>query len=530
MQRTIPMPKLGMTMTEGTLVQWHVAPGDTVAKDDVLADVETDKVVLEVEAPCEGTVAELLAEAGAVIPVGEPLLVINASAATDETDVTIETAPGTAPGTAPEDAVALAGQDGAGTGRARDAELSPNGVYAAGNSANGTASVLSPSTPTTTATGSDTRRIPMTPAARRVAHELGVDPSQVVAESGGRRQNAPLHANDILRHPRETPAPLPQASTGTAPTLTPLARKIAEEHGLSAADLTSTAPTTKRIGREQVEAALATQVTSAPQATATATRTPAVTVGATTGTTGTGSTASAEGTFTPLTSMRRIIAERTGHSFSTVPHIYLDLEVDMTEAEALRARLRVAHPQGPTPSVTAVLLKCVAAALAQHPEINASFLPATEQHPAGIQQWADVNVGVAVALDDGLLVPVIRQADRKSLAQISRELNELASQARAGKLKPDDLAGSTFSVSNLGAFGLDTFHAVINEPNSAILAVGRVRRQPMVVELPDGSEEVRIRPMMKLSLSADHRVVDGAAGARFLKTLREYVEEPCLLI
>jgi pyruvate dehydrogenase E2 component (dihydrolipoamide acetyltransferase) len=233
--------------------------------------------------------------------------------------------------------------------------------------------------------------------------------------------------------------------------------------------------------------------------------------------------APAEGyTIVPLRGIRKVIAERMSRSAQTAPHITLTVTVDMTEAEDARRVLNTTLPEGtPSVSVTALLVKACAWALTRHPYLNASL------RSEGIYLFHDVHVGVAVALEDGLIVPVIRHANQKGLAAIATELSDLAQRAQQGRLTPDEVTGSTFTITNLGMFGVDQFAAIINPPESAILAVGRIARQ--AVPLADGNTLV-VRPLMTMTLSADHRVVDGAVAARFLADLKKVLEQPILLL
>lgn len=511
MQRTVTMPKLGMTMTEGVLVRWRIAAGDTFAKDDVLAEVETDKVELEVEAQFAGRAVSLFAEAGQAVPVGAPLLLA-------ETDIAAPTSAPTAPAAVPA-AVPTGAENGNGHTLVHDAPTDAASAPAG--------DALS------------TQRILSTPAARRLAQDRGI-PLEDIARLRPPNVDAhtsALRAADVLAfQPSAQPSAPPAAPTERAATapLTPLARKIAEANALSAAEIAALGELGegKRAGRQVVEQVLAARSNGAAAASASAPAAPAPV--ATTAPVATSADAgkAADTDFTPLTSMRRIIAERTAHSFASVPHIYLDVEVDMTEADAVREAQRAAAARRGAEAVTAtaLLVRVAAAALARVPGVNASYVPAQGTRPAGIQRWRGVHVGVAVAVPNGLVVPVIRDADRKSLAQIGHELNVLAQKAREGKLQPDDLTGGTFSISNLGMYGIDTFHAVINEPQSAILAVGRAQRRPVVVTDAQGNETVAIRSILKVSLSADHRAVDGAAGAEFLREFRELLEQPRLML
>jgi len=256
----------------------------------------------------------------------------------------------------------------------------------------------------------------------------------------------------------------------------------------------------------------------------------------------------------PLQGMRRTIAERMTASYQTVPHITFTVRVDMSAFERARAQLNArAEATGqPRVSATALFVKAVAWALKHHPWLNSTLRQCSGQalrqaqgkhlrqaqgrhlrqrsgqalRDEEIHLLPEINVGVAVALEEGLIVPVVHQADRKSVAEIGAEVNDLATRAREGQLTPADVTGGTFTVSNLGPFGIEQFTAIINPPQAAILAVGATRPEPVV----DEEGEVVVRPVMRMTLSADHRVVDGATAARFLADLREALEAPTLLL
>jgi pyruvate dehydrogenase E2 component (dihydrolipoamide acetyltransferase) len=220
--------------------------------------------------------------------------------------------------------------------------------------------------------------------------------------------------------------------------------------------------------------------------------------------------------------MRRIIAERMSQSFQSAPHISFTLHADVTNAEALRSKAneRLAKRGGPKISFTAVLVRVVAWALNEHPWMNASL------QADGIHLLPQVHIGVATALEEGLIVPVVCDADRKGLTQIAEELNDLANRAREGKIVPDEVTGGTFTISNLGMFGIEDFTAILNPPETGILAVGTIVREPIVME----DDEIVVRPRISLTLTADHRVVDGVVGAKFLADIKAAIEEPHLLL
>jgi pyruvate dehydrogenase E2 component (dihydrolipoamide acetyltransferase) len=226
----------------------------------------------------------------------------------------------------------------------------------------------------------------------------------------------------------------------------------------------------------------------------------------------------------PLTGMRRTIAERMQRSYQTAPHITLTAEADMSAALALRQEINQRAAAGEPPiSVTALLVRVCAWTLRRHRRLNASL------HADGIHLHGAVNVGVAVALDDGLIVPVVHEADRLGLAEIAACLQDVTDRAHQNRLRPEDVSGGTFTLSNLGMFGIDQFTAILNPPECAILAVGRIAKRQVVVEREAG-DELAIRPMMHLTLSADHRAVDGAMAARFMHDLRQALEHPALLL
>jgi pyruvate/2-oxoglutarate dehydrogenase complex dihydrolipoamide acyltransferase (E2) component len=233
----------------------------------------------------------------------------------------------------------------------------------------------------------------------------------------------------------------------------------------------------------------------------------------------------------PLTPVRRLIGQRMRESITTAPHIYLDTEIDMTEAQRWRQRVgRPLRDKGEAvPSLTALLIRAAAAALMVYPEVNATLEPGALQGKDAIRRWRAINIGIAVDTDQALLTPVIRNAQQLSLLELARELRRLTQAARQGKLKPDELAGGTFTISNLGMYGIDTFHAIIPPGQSAILAVGKVVKRAEVVEEGD-TERIEVRPMMKVSLSADHRVLDGGSASRFLQQLKTFLEDPYLLL
>ena len=326
-----------------------------------------------------------------------------------------------------------------------------------------------------------------TPIAMRMAKEEGIDLSKVTT-TGDR-----ITREDVERFIVDQKS----KSRVTVPA-TPAARRVAHESGVALETVAGSGPR----GRVQSTDVLAT-AKSIPSPTT--------------------EVNGREAEVVPLTSIRRTIAQRMQQSFQESPHIALTVDVDMTEAEATRKRFNTQTEKlgQPRITVTALMIKVVAWALVRNPYINASF------NGDSISLWKDVNIGVATAAPQGLIVPVLKGADHLSVSEINMRLVELAERARENKLKLDDVQGGTFTISNLGMFGIKQFRAVINPPESAILAVGTVVRKPIVV---DEQDNVKVRPILSLTLSADHRVIDGIVAARFLSDLVIGLESPSMLL
>jgi len=437
MPTKIVMEALSPTMEEGRLVKWNKNEGDQIAKGDVLAEIETDKAVMDLVARGDGVLRKRLIEDGGTAPVGQLLGVI---------------------GTADEDISALVAQAPAAKAAPAAAPAQPAPV--------------APAVPP-----------PAPPAPPRAAAPA---------------QPAPQGPPSATQPPRST-------GNGERQRSSPLARRLASERGLDLQQLSGSGPG-GRIIRRDIDAALAGGVqAAAPAAAATlAGRAPAA--------------PGQDFTDVPLSQIRKTIAKRLTESIGPIPTFYLTSEVDVTRIAEMREAM-IAQGAEFKVSYNDILLKTVATALAQHPEVNAHWLGDR------IRQFNRVHVGMAVAIDEGLITPVIFDADRKGLLQIARESRELVERARARRLTPAEYTGSTFSVSNLGMFGIDQFTAIINPPEAGIIAVGAVEDKPVVV---NGAVEVRKR--LRLTMSCDHRVIDGALGARFLQGLRTMLENPLMMI
>ncbi len=427
MATKIFMEALSPTMEEGRLVKWNTNEGDAVKNGDVLAEVETDKAVMELVARGDGILRKRLVNEGDVAPVGSLVGVIGAK---DE-DISALVS-GAAPATAA-------------------APVAPSVV------------AVPPTAPVA----------PATPAAG------------APAPSALRPQSASVQS---------------VAGSSTRTTASPLARRLADDNGVDLKLVAGSGPGGRIIKRD-IEAAIAT---SAAQPPAGAARRGA---------------SAQDYEDIPLTQIRKTIARRLAESIGPIPTFYLTAEFDLSRAAEMRAAAAQLGDDYKV-SFNDIILKATATALAQHPEVNAHWLG---DH---IRHFNRVHLGMAVATDDGLIVPVIFDADTKRLSEISAESKVLAKKARERKLKPEEYTGSTFSVSNLGMMQIDQFTAIINPPECGILAIGAIEDKPVV--MPDGGFEVRKK--LRITMSCDHRVIDGAVGAKFLQTLRRMIENPLMLV
>ena len=425
MATKVVMEALSPTMEEGRLVKWIKNEGDAVKSGDLLAEVETDKAVMELVARGDGVLRKRLINEGDAVPVGTLVAVI---------------------GSADEDISALVG-----------AAATP---------------AVAPA-PATTAPAAPA------PAAPAPAVPAPASPAPIAA-----------------------PAATPAAPPTTGRTISsPLARRLADDSGLDLKGVVGSGPNGRIIKRD-IEAAVAAGPRSA-STTAAPTRV----------------LSGADYDDIPLTLIRKTIARRLAESIGPIPTFYLTAEFDLSRA----AEMRVAAAQlGDEYKVSFndIILKATATALAQHPEVNAHWMGDS------IRQFHRVHLGMAVATDDGLIVPVIFDADTKRLSEISMESKALAKKARERKLKPEEYTGSTFSVSNLGMMQIDQFTAIINPPEVGIMAIGAI--EDKVVPMADGGFEVRKK--LRVTMSCDHRAVDGAVGAKFLQTLRRMIENPLMLV
>jgi pyruvate dehydrogenase E2 component (dihydrolipoamide acetyltransferase) len=434
MATKVVMPKLSPTMEEGQVARWLKKEGDKVSMGEPIAEIDTDKATMEMQALSSGVLRKVLIQEGESAPLGQPIAIIG------EPDEDISKL--------------LAG--------AEAAQPAP-------------AAVEQPA------------KVPESDAAPAIEQKVAAPPTQVSGD--GKTDVKPAAGGRLL--------------------VSPIAARMAAEAGVNLGTLQGSGPGGRIIKRD-VEAAMSEKKPSA----AAAPKLRAM------------PSAKAEKgvVYSPsayrdeaMSEMRRTIARRLVTSIGPVPHFFLTTEIEMDRAAEMRAQINELYPDQKI-SVNDIIIKVAAIALLQHPQVNASFQDKT------VRYYEHADIGVAVATENGLITPVVRSADLKSLLDIATEVRELAGRARSRKLKPEEYMGATFSISNLGMFGIDEFTAVINPPEAAILAVGAMAPKPIA---KDG--EIEIRQVMRVTMSCDHRVVDGAVGAQFLQTFKQILENPLYL-
>ena len=434
MDTQVVMPKLSPTMEEGQVARWLKKEGDKVSMGEPLAEIDTDKATMEMQALSGGVLRKVLVKEGESAPLGQPIAIIGEP--DEDISELLKTATTAAPAKEAAEAPSnLPESDKAPAIEAAATEAAPKPAP-------------EPSTDGRRAAGG---RMLVSPIAARMAAEAGVDLNAVQGSGPGGR---------IIKRDIEAAVKEPKAASAGAPKLRPMPMPKAQPgavYGPSAY-------------RDE-----------------------------------------------PMSEMRRTIARRLVTSLGPVPHFFLTTEIEMDRAADMRQQINTLYPDAKV-SINDVIIKVAAVALLQHPQVNASFQDKT------VRFYEHADIGVAVATENGLITPVIRSADQKSIIDIAAEVRELANRARAKKLKPEEYLGATFSISNLGMFGIDEFTAVINPPEAAILAVGAMKEKPVA---RDG--EIEIHQMMRVTMSCDHRVVDGAVGAQFLQTFKQILENPLYL-
>ena len=439
MATQVVMPKLSPTMEEGQLARWLKKEGDKVSMGEPLAEIDTDKATMEMQALANGVLRKILIHEGESAPLGQPIAIIGE--ADEDISELVKTAASAKPAIAPE-------QEEAPPVRSSEAKAAP------AVEAKPTAAAKPTTPPSSDGHGpgsAPTGRIFISPIAARMAGDAGIDFKTIQGSGPGGR----IVKRDIETAMSEKKAAPAKPAVGKLSL--PRRGEKGAVHGPSAY-------------RDE-----------------------------------------------PASEMRRTIARRLVTSLGPIPHFFLTSEIDMERAADTRRSLNELYPDLKL-SINDLIIKVAAVSLIQHPQVNASFQDKT------IRYYEHADIGVAVATENGLITPIIRAADVKSLLDIGGEVRELAERARARKLKPEEYSGATFSISNLGMFGIEEFTAIINPPEGAILAVGAMAPKPVV---RDG--QISVRQTMRVTLSCDHRVIDGATGARFLQTFKQIMENPLYL-
>jgi len=479
MATSIIMPKAGMAMEEGTIVKWLKAEGEPVEKGEPLLEILTDKVNMEIEAQDSGILLKILKREGEVVPVtqvigyiGEPGEIPdeNAGPAAEEMTGVARALEG-----GPEDAPAAVSQAVARAEGSTDAGSFPAEEAAAAGAADGSGFP---------------GRVAATPAARRIAREKNIDLSKVKATG----RHGEVKASDVLAH--------------KGVVASPLARRAAEANGIDLSAITGSGYGGKILMKDVASRlSMGGPVPEAGQVSAPDRPT--------LWTTADGKEVAEE---VPYKGVRKVIGDRMVESKFTAPHVYFTQKVDAERLIGLRSQVNEAREL--KTSVNDYILKAAVIALQKYPELNASLVDDK------ILRYANVNIGLAVAAPGGLIVPVVKNAHRMSVVEISKEAGMLVEKARAGKLAPDDYMGGTFTVSNLGMFGIENFTAIINPPEAGILAVSSIKDEAVVVRDAAGNKTIAVKPMMNITLTVDHRIVDGLLAAQFVTEIKRLLEHP----
>jgi pyruvate dehydrogenase E2 component (dihydrolipoamide acetyltransferase) len=421
MATKVIMPKLSPTMEEGQISRWLKKEGDKVSMGEPLAEIDTDKATMEMQALANGVLLKILIGEGETAPLGQLIAVV---------------------GEPNEDIASLLSE--APAAAAKPQEQKQEQAKAPEPPAQASAPAPQANGRQPQAATSDSGRMIVSPLAARMAAEAGIDLRSLQGSGPGGR---------IIKKDIEAALSQPKAEAGA-----PLRLVESPHFGVSGY-------------RDE-----------------------------------------------PATEIRKVIAKRLVTSLGPVPHFFLTTDIEMDRAAEMRRGINALDPDLKI-SINDIIIKVTAAALMQHPQVNASFQEKI------VRYYEHADIGVAVAIEDGLITPVVRAADQKSLSQIAAEVRELAERARSRKLKPEEYTGATFSISNLGMFGIDEFTAVINPPEGGILAIGAMTPKPVVRD-----NEIVIRQMMRVTMSCDHRIIDGATGAKFLQTFKKILENPLYLV
>ena len=495
----IAVPKWGMEMVEGTIVSWQVALGGQVAVGDALVEIETSKIVNTLDSHLSGTLRRVIGAVGQTLPVGALIAVLTEGAVTDaEVDTFIAQAGGPTaavppPAPAAISAPAPAPQATAQSGAAPPA-VQPSGVAALG-------------------AGAPDDQVPASVIARRLARQLGVNLHNVAATGRNGRVSKQDLEDALRRAGAAVPAPAGSAARPKRPAAddravaaTSLARRLAKQYGISLHDCRATGRH-GRVCKDDVDAVRGLLAIASGQPTPSAIDLARATVAA-----------APRVTEVPIDGMRRTIAARLQASKQNAPHYRVIVDVAIDQLLAVRRQVNDGNPAAKV-SVNDFLIKASAMALVRVPEVNIQFDGST------VRRFEDADIAVAVSIDNGLITPIVRAANRIGLIEISSRMRDFSTRARIGALKAEEFQGGSFSISNLGMLGVKQFDAIINPPQAAILAVGAAEPRAVVV---DG--RVEVATLMTLSLSSDHRVVDGAVAARFLAALKGFLQQPATML
>lgn len=456
MAEVIKMPRMSDTMTEGVIVSWLKKVGDQVKSGDVMAEVETDKATMELESYTDGVLLHIGVEEGQAVPVNAIIAVIGQQ-----------------------------GEDFQSLLQGGEAAPQSNAAPQQGNA--------------------QENKETMTPPDQKAEPVQGNQQAGVTEQANPQQAQNQQQAAPQSPQPQQTQAQN-QTQSDSRVKASPLAKKIAQERGISIEELGSGSGDQGRIVRKDVEnftpsqkQAQGQQQQAQPQQQFAAVQ-------------------GQEGfEDVNVSQMRKTIARRLSESMYSAPHFYLTIEVNM--GRAMQARKAINDYLGSKVSFNDIIIKAAASALKKHPKVNGSWLGDK------IRYYQHVNIGVAIAVEDGLVVPVVRHADMKPISQITQEVKTYGEKAKSKKLQPQDFEGTTFTISNLGMFGIEEFTAIINTPDACILAVGAIQEKPIVE-----NGELKVGNVMKVTLSCDHRIVDGATGAQFLQTFKQYLEEPVTIL
>ena len=468
MAEVIIMPKLGFNMNEGKLVQWYKNEGDEIAKGEPLFSIETDKTNMDIEATSDGVVKKLLIEEGDQIPVTLPIAVV---------------------GAADEDVSAVIAD--------AKAQLESGGAAPAEEKEEEPAAAPAEEKKPAAVPKAEGGRLKITPRARRVAAENDLSIEDLAITGTGWQGG--ICEQDILDYLESNKIKA-----------TPVAAAMAKAEGIDLADITGTGVNGK-IMKEDVEKAVAAAAKKAEAA---------------------AEAAADEAEFTadgkeilekvPYAGVRKVIGDRLSESKFTAPHLYFTQKVNMEDVIALRKKVNAA--QDKKTSVTDFIARATVIALQKYPEMNSSLVGDT------IIKYKSVNLGIAVASPTGLIVPNIKDSQNLSVVELSKASTPLFEKAREGKLAIDEYSGGTFTISNLGMFGIENFTAIINPPEVGILSISSTKDEPFVVTKEDGSKEIQIKPMMNIQLTVDHRIIDGLLAAQFVTEIKKLLENPISLL